>query len=374
MQIVYTGGGPAANRLVLLATSTPATEIAPGGLGAAPGRAEETPLWREVRASKFQVADVPSFVPRQTAEILRRSLGVFWVVPWYRNTACALESSWLGQSMNRGFRAVLFLSPRPESLWVNGEPTFDSFDDFSGPRAMWETDATNPKPTSLRDLKIFLAVYPRLSAFSPWREGSLLAWGLAHRDSGNVPGVRERLQELMSAHVGDSLSAAGFPFAGDWQAEGALADGDSLRFWMRIASRPARYVWSGMGSYYGIARFDSIPLPTSYDAHVAYAKDRESLPSGRANMAEQMGLPFNAVDTLRSSGSWGFLARFAPASRRSALTLQDAAQGLPTTLLGKTRPIWLSQSLRINARRDTISVVITSRDSAVAHWTARRVP
>jgi hypothetical protein len=135
-------------------------------------------------------------------------------------------------------------------------------------------------------------------------------------------------------------------------------------------------VWSGLGWYSGIARFDSIPLPDIYDAAIAFARDRDSLPSGRTGMNEHISLPFNANDTLRSSGSWSFLSRFAPASRRGALMMEDAAQVLPADIRGKAVPIYLKQSLRINARRDTISVVISERasDSAVAHWAAHRVP
>lgn len=368
-------GGPEFSRstLVGLGTALPESIVAPGGMNAAP-ESPNAQSWYPPMAWRFVISDVATSTVEGHRTALRRSLGRIWVVPWFRNAACALESSWLGARNLKTPHAVLFLTQRPESLWVNGEPTYDTFDGSFSPHVIWERDSSARTPVSVQELRTFLAVYPRLAGFTPWREGSLLQWGLAHRDSGNTIELRGRLQQLTSARLSASLSAAGTPLAGDWQAQGALADGDSLRFWLRIASRPARMIWSGLGSYSGSAPFDSVPLPEMFDATLAFARTRDSLPSLRTNLHEGMGLPFDPSFTVRGSGSWRFLSRFAPENRRAELIRRDLVLGLPAAQRGKETPVWLSQSVRINPAADTIFVVITARDSAVAHWTAHRVP
>ncbi len=374
MQVVYTGAEFTKSTLVGLGTALPESVPAPGGMRAAPrtpasGRVPPPMAWR------FSLSDVPRELIATHRAILKKAAGHVWVVPWFRTPSCQLESSWLDDRDIKFHHAVLFLTPRPESLWVNGEPTFDTFDGEFSPHVIWERDSKAENRAPLRELRIFLAVYSRLAGFVPWREGSLLAWGLAHRDSGSAVGLRGRLQELMSPRVSDSLNAVGSPLAGDWRGEGALRDGDSLHFWMRIPSGPAQFVWSnGWGWYAGPARFDSIPLPKYYEMSVAFAQVRDSLAAVPQDKLEGMSFSFSGRDSVRRSGSWSFLASFGPEERRAEfMTRQNAVQGLATPKRGADRPIWLDQTLRLNSRGDTIWVTITSRDTAIAHWTAHRL-
>jgi hypothetical protein len=373
MAFVNTGPEFSKSTLVGLGTALPESASAPGGLNGARGNPE---LGRRTapRAWRFSLSDVPRELIETHRAVLKKASGHVWVVPWFRTPSCQVESSWLDTRDPKLHHAVLFLTPRPESLWVNGEPTFDTFDGEFSPHMIWEHDSKSENPAPLRELRIFLAVYPRLAGFTAWREGSFMAWALAHRDSGNAIGLRGRLQELMSPRICDSLEAIGSPLAGDWRGEGALRDGDSLHFWMRIPSGPSRFVWAnGWGWYSGPARFDSIPLPTYYELAVAFARVRDSLPAVPENKRDGMSFSLGRSDSERRAASWSFLARFGPEERRAAFMHQQAIQGISTNKLAGERPVWLEQTQRVNASHDTIWVTITSRDTAIAHWIAHRV-
>ena len=365
-------------QLMLLAKSTSVSALAPGGIAAAPERAQRSSLGPPM-ASRFRIVDVPAFIAKQHAAVLARARGTIWVVPWFRNTACMLESSWLQMGTDRDRHAVLFLTPRAENLWVNGEPTFDAFDDFIPPHSLWEDDSIGGSVAALRDLRVFLAVYPRLAAVVRWNEGSAYNWALRHRDSANTAALRGRFQAEASRRLHNSLTVSGSPLAGVWQGDGTMANGDSLHFWMKLAKAPLRLEWPGdfgtmSTAYTGPARFDSLPSPTQFVMSAAFATTRDSLPPDGTDLREQFTAPFASKSIASNSATWTWLARFAPPSRRAELLHNDS---LTTGMLRPATPSvppHATQRITRDAAGDSLRGEIRTSAGVIANWTAHRVP
>ncbi|MFI5231274.1 MAG: hypothetical protein ACHQSE_02055 [Gemmatimonadales bacterium] len=377
--------GPEFSRETLVGFGTAVAESlqAPAGTNAAresrsTGRAPTTLAWR------FTIGDVPPAVIEPHRAVLTRSLGRVWVIPWFRDSMCALHSSWLGERDLKLPHAVLFLTPRPESLWVNGEPTYDTFDGAFSPHIIWERDTGSAGPMSVDDLHTFLAVYPRLAGFERWREGSLLAWALAHRDSANSHALRPRLQGLMSNRMRDSLNRSPAPLAGIWRGAGVLASGDSIHFWMQLCDAKRdfewpRPQWGPAPSYSGTARFESIPAPLQYELPVRFAAARDSLSCDVGERPKKMTLPFGSLAATDGTGSWAWLAQFAPDARRAEFYRNDSMTTGALRLIGSVPN--LGERTSVNATGDRLSSVIRQlniRDTlgaaTVARWSAQRVP
>ncbi len=381
--IRYIGRGEfLTDELVVLASPSPDSEWAPGGHASAPGPTANTPRYGERHAWRFQISDVPPFVAQRHRTMLERAHGSIWVIPWFRATDCSFESGWLSRRENHQMHAVLFLAPRPESLWVHGEPTFNVIDEQGG-YPIFERDSSGASPTSVRDLQIFLAVYPRLAGVTPWREGSEAAWAAVHRDSANSMVLHGRFLKPASDRMRDSLNRAGFPLSGDWRGKGALANGDSMHFWMRLSAEPRRFEWpatvggEAMGwlrYYSGPAPFDSIPLPTRYTVHAGFAPTRQGLPSDSNEMRESIYLPFTSPGVVTENASWSWLARFAPASRRAAFFRADSILHFRIKMPADYVWAFPVQSIRLNAARDTMFAEFVVVDTVVARWTAHRTP
>ncbi len=368
--------------LVGLGTALPETAPAPIANNAALDVPADSRALRPM-ASRFSITDVPREIVETFRATLAKSSGFVWVVPWFRNSSCVVESSWLGSRDLKSPHAVLFLTPRPESLWVNGEPTYDAFDGKFTSGAVWERDPKSENPMSLRDLRVFLAVYPRLAGFTSWREGSFLQWALAHRDSGNTNALRGRLQTLVSAHVTDSLNSLPAPLAGVWKGEGVLAGGDSIHFWMELCAAPRRYEWAAprwgpYPWYSGAADFDSIPMPMQYGLPVEFETARESLRCGGHEWRVAFTVPFSAATPTGANASWAWLAKIAPDARRAEFYRNDSL----TT--GKLRSNGFApnatQIMSVNAAGNTLTAKIqlvgipdSVESGTVARWTAHRV-
>lgn len=365
-------------QLVLLATTTADSALAPGGLAAAPGYATKDLFGRDPHAWRFRISDIPPFVARRHNAVLDRARGAIWVVFWTQNSACAFESRWLGKRLPGGRRGVLFLSLRAESLWVQGEPTFNAVDDIPGPHMLWERDSSETTPTSARDLRVFLAVYPRLAGVTPWREGSAYDWAVRHRDSANTATLRGRFQVEASGRLRDQLNRAGSPLAGVWRGEGTLGNGDSLHFWMRLPDGPNRYLWPGRfglePSYTGPGPFDSIPPPVAFSVAVGFASTRDDLPARITGMHEFIDLPFAPKDRATSPASWGWIARFVAESRRAELYRNDSLTRAPMRTPSRNLAPFARQVIALSPTRDSLFAEIKVRDSLVARWTAHRMP
>ena len=365
-------------QLMLLAKSTSVSALAPGGIAAAPERAQRSSLGPPM-ASRFRIVDVPAFIAKQHAAVLARARDTIWVVPWFRNTACMLESSWLQMGTERDRHAVLFLTPRAESLWVNGEPTFDAFDDFIPPHSLWEDDSIGGSVAALRDLRVFLAVYPRLAEVVRWNEGSAYNWALRHRDSANTAALRGRFQAEASQRLHNRLTVSGSSLAGVWQGDGTMANGDSLHFWMKLAKAPLRLEWPGdfgtMSTVYtGPARFDSLPSPTQLVMSAAFATTRDSLPSEGTDLREQFTAPFTSKSITSNGVAWSWLARFAPVRRRAELLRYDSLTTGTLRSATPSGPPHATEQITRNTEGDSIRGEIRTKTGVVAHWTARRVP
>lgn len=365
-------------QLMLLAKSTSVSALAPGGIAAAPEPAQRSSLGAPM-ASRFRIVDVPAFIAKQHAAVLARARGTIWVVPWFRNTACMLESSWLQMGTDRDRHAVLFLTPRAQSLWVNGEPTFDAFDDFIPPHSLWEDDSIGGTVASLRDLRVFLTVYPRLAEVVRWNEGSAYNWALRHGDSANTAALRGRFQSEASRRLYNRLAVSGSSLAGVWQGDGTMANGDSLHFWMMLARAPLRLEWPGpfgtmSDSYAGPAPFDSLPSPTQIVMSAAFATTRDLLPTDETNLREQFAAPFSSNSITSNGVSWTWLARFAPVSRRAELLRNDSLTTGRLRSPTPSGPPHAREAITRNAGGDSLRGEIRTSSGVVAHWTAHRVP
>jgi hypothetical protein len=369
--------------LVGLGTALPESLAAPGGTYAAPVFQGNGPAPRPL-AWRFAIHEVPAAIVDTHRALLARSSGRVWVVPWTRDSMCRVQSGWVGERNLKFPHAVLFLTPRPESLWVNGEPTYDTFDGEFSARVIWERDSASKAPMSLEDLRTFLAVYPRLAGFEPWKDGSFLAWAHAHRDSANSRALRPRLQAMISNHMRDSLNRLPARLAGVWRGTGTLANGDSIHFWMQLCDGkrlfwwPARE-WGPALTYTGDARFESTPLPTQYGLAVHYAQTRDSLTCDGGPLREELTLPLQSSIAANGSGSWALLARFGPPAWRAEFYRNDSLVRGKLSAIGSYPH--LGARISMNANGDSLSAFIwrlsipdTLAAATVARWSARRVP
>ncbi len=346
-----------------------------------------------ILAWEWLIDALPDTVRRKFKSVISKAHGAIWVVPWIRGSDCAL-SPWHWDRRPRETMGILFLGVRPQDKWIRGAPTFDMLYGMPSPSPVYSRggDREDEHPAEY-ELRTYIKVYKRsVSRRTPSSDSALIRWALAHRDSASTRPLRAFFYELFRDASWERLHAHGVaPHAGVWRFEMITALGDTTVRWARIARSIEVPEWPDTYPAAPPSRtfaFDTNPPPVRYNAEIAFAAERDSLPSASTPWpphaagftAETWILPATR-DSTYGYRSWLSMAVWSSPAHLQVYALLDSMMTRPN--IGPDRPRLPTQRIRGSA--DTLSGTIVSgsvvsidnkrqwRDTVVARWRGVRV-